>query len=102
MVADVGAEGGGFAAVAWVVAVLPFASAVLTFFLGKRSPGKGSIYGIGTMAVGLVLSLGVLGHFVRSGPTTESATSWFSIGSLRLELGQYVDGLTAVILVVVT
>jgi NADH-quinone oxidoreductase subunit L len=92
----------GWAQYAWIVAVLPFASALLTLFVGKRSPGKGSIYGITAIGAGLVLSFGVLWNFVRSGPTVESSVSWFSIGSLHMELGQYVDGLTAVMLIVVT
>jgi NADH-quinone oxidoreductase subunit L len=92
----------GWAKYAWIVALLPLASAILTFAVGKRTPGKGSIYGIAAMAAGLVLSLGVLWNFVRSGPTIESSVEWFRIGSLSLQLGQYVDGLAAVMLVVVT
>jgi NADH-quinone oxidoreductase subunit L len=103
----VGAEtihgtGGGWAGYAWIVAVLPFASAVLTLFFGRRSPGKGSIYGITAIGAGLVISLGVLWNFVRSGPTVESSVAWFTIGPLHVEAGQYVDGLTAVMLIVVT
>ena len=93
---------GGWAQIAWIVALLPFVSAALTLFFGKRSPGKGSVYGIAAIGAGLVISLGVLWNFVRSGPTVESSFEWFRIGSLRMEVGQYVDGLTAVMLVVVT
>jgi NADH-quinone oxidoreductase subunit L len=92
----------GLANIAWIVALLPFVSAALTLFLGKRTPGRGSIYGIVAIGAGLVLSLGVLWNFVQSGPTVESSIEWFRIGSLRMELGQFVDGLTAVMLVVVT
>jgi NADH-quinone oxidoreductase subunit L len=93
---------GGFAELAWIVALLPFVSAALTLFFGKRSPGKGAFYGITAIGAGLVLSIGILLHFARSGPTYESSFEWFRIGSLRLQLGQYVDGLTAVMLIVVT
>jgi len=92
----------GLARYAWVVALLPFVSAALTLFAGRRSPGKGSPYGIAAMAAGLVLSLGVLWNFVHSGPTIESYVTWFRVGPLTVQLGQYVDGLTAVMLVVVT
>ena len=87
---------------AWLVALLPFASAALTLFFGKRTPGKGPVYGIAALAAGLALSLGILWHFVTGGGAYGSSVEWFTVGPLHLELGQYVDGLTAVMLVVVT
>jgi NADH-quinone oxidoreductase subunit L len=87
---------------AWLIALLPFVSAALTLFVGKRTPGKGSVYGITAMAVGLVMALGVLWHFVNNGGPYEANVSWFQIGPLAMQLGEYVDGLTAIMLVVVT
>ena len=93
---------GPFLPLAWVVAALPFASALLTLFAGKRTPGKGPVYGIVAISVGLAISLGILLHFVQGGGPAGSEIAWFSIGGLQMTLGQYVDGLTAVMLVVVT
>ncbi|HET9671366.1 MAG TPA: NADH-quinone oxidoreductase subunit L [Actinomycetota bacterium] len=87
---------------AWVIAALPFAAAVLTLAFGKRTPGGGSAFGILALAAAFVLSLVVLWHFVGGGGPAEASIDWFSIGPLHLEAGQYVDGLTAVMLVVVT
>jgi NADH-quinone oxidoreductase subunit L len=88
---------------AWLIVVLPFASAALTLFVGKRTPGKGAVYGIAGVGASLVLSLGVLWQFVANGGATyERSVDWFQIGSLHMELGQLVDGLTAVMFVVVT
>jgi NADH-quinone oxidoreductase subunit L len=87
---------------AWLVALLPFVSALLTLLFGRRTPGKGPVYGIVAIGAGFVLSLGILWHFVTGGGPYASSVSWFSVGPLHLELGQYVDGLTAVMLVVVT
>jgi NADH-quinone oxidoreductase subunit L len=87
---------------AWVIALLPFAAAVLTLFFGKRTPGGGSAFGIAALAAGFVMALLVLGHFVSGGAPYETHINWFSIGPLELEVGQLVDGLTAVMLVVVT
>jgi NADH-quinone oxidoreductase subunit L len=87
---------------AWVVALLPFVSAALTLFFGRRTPGKGPVYGIVALAAGLVLSLGILWHFVTGGGPYASSVEWFTVGTLHMQLGQYVDGLTAVMLVVVT
>ena len=87
----------------WLIALLPALAAVLNLFIGKRTPGKGSVYGISALAVALVMSLGVLWTFV-SGERGfyEGSIPWFQIGQLHLEVGVYVDGLTAVMLVVVT
>ncbi|HEX6330259.1 MAG TPA: NADH-quinone oxidoreductase subunit L [Actinomycetota bacterium] len=88
---------------AWLIVLLPFVSAALTLFVGKRTPGKGAVYGIAAMAAGLVLSIGVLWQFVQhGGGTYERSVEWFTIGSLHMELGQLVDGLSAVMMIVVT
>ncbi|MBA3691660.1 MAG: NADH-quinone oxidoreductase subunit L, partial [Actinobacteria bacterium] len=87
---------------AWLVALLPFGSALLTLLFGRRTPGRGPVYGIAAIGVGMVLSLGILWHFVTGGGPYAASVGWFTVGPLHLELGQYVDGLTAVMLVVVT
>ena len=58
------ADPSGFLTYSWLIAFLPAMSALLTFFLGKRTPGKGSVYGIAAVGASLVLSLGVLWSFV--------------------------------------
>jgi NADH-quinone oxidoreductase subunit L len=87
---------------AWLVALLPLVSAVLTLLFGKRTPGQGPVYGIAAIGAGMVLSLVILWHFVTGGGPYSSSVGWFTVGPLHLQLGQYMDGLTAVMLVVVT
>ncbi|MDP9330105.1 MAG: NADH-quinone oxidoreductase subunit L [Actinomycetota bacterium] len=87
---------------AWIIALLPFVAAVLILFFGSRTPGKGAVYGIAAIGAGFVLSLGTLWHFVQGGGVYTSQVSWFTVGPLRVEAGQYIDGLAAVMLVVVT
>ncbi|MEX1046289.1 MAG: NADH-quinone oxidoreductase subunit L [Actinomycetota bacterium] len=86
----------------WLIALLPFVSFFLILFFGKRMPGKGAEVGILAVGAGLVMSLLVLQHFVAGGGPYEASTRWFSLRSFKLEIGEYVDGLTAVMLVVVT
>ena len=86
----------------WVIALLPFISAFFILLFGKRTPGKGAIYGIATVGAGFVMSVMVLWHFVQGGGPYQSSVSWVTIGPLHLEVGQYVDGLTAVMLILVT
>ncbi len=92
-----------FAHYAWLIPLLPFVSAGLILAFGKRTPGKGSAFGIAAVFVAFLFSLGVLWNFVQ-GTTGEYETNlaWFDIGPLELQLGILVDGLTAVMLVVVT
>jgi NADH-quinone oxidoreductase subunit L len=97
------ADPNSFLTNAWLIAFLPATSALLTLFLGKRTPGKGSVYGIAAVGASLVLSLGVLWTFVAGERGFyEASIPWFQIGQLHLEVGVYVDGLTAVMVVVVT
>ena len=87
---------------AWIVVVLPLISAALILFFGKRTPGKGAVYGIVAVGAAFLFSLGVLWHFVEGGGPFEASIDWFTIGPLHLELGILVDGLTGIMLVVVT
>ncbi len=87
----------------WLIAFLPLASSALTLFIGRRTPGQGSVYGIAAVGASFVMSLGVLWTFVEGERGFyEASVSWFEIGELHLEAGVFVDGLTAVMLVVVT
>ena len=60
------------------------------------------MYGIVAVGAAFLLSLGVLWHFVEGGGPFEGSIDWFTIGPLHLELGILVDGLTGIMLVVVT
>jgi len=87
---------------AWIIPLVPFASGALTLFFGKRIPGKGAAFGIAAVFVAFVMAIGVLWSFAQGGGDVEQNIEWFTIGSLHLQLGVFVDGLTAVMLVVVT
>ncbi len=88
---------------AWIVVLLPVISAVLTFFFGKRTPGRGAVYGIVMVGAAFLFSLAVLWHFIKGGALyAPEGIEWFTIGTLKLEIGMLVDGLTAIMLVVVT
>ena len=87
---------------AFLIPLLCFASAVLTLFFGKRTPGKGPVYGILALSAGLILALGVLWGIAHNGANYEHDITWFTIGSLQIQLGVFIDGLTGVMLLVVT
>ena len=90
----------------WLIPVLPLvASAVIAFF-GKRMPGGGAPVGIVAVGAAFVLSLIVGWHFVSGDGPYGSSVSWFQLGGgpdgFTFRLSQHVDGLTAVMFVVVT
>jgi NADH-quinone oxidoreductase subunit L len=88
---------------AWLIVLLPTVSAVLTLFIGKRTPGKGAVYGILAVGTAFVLSVGALWQFVQhGGGRFVKSVEWFQVGSFHVEAGQLIDGLAAVMLVVVT
>src|SRR5262245_46951186 len=87
---------------AWLIVALPLISFFLITFFGKRMPAKGAEIGITAMAVSFVLSLLVLSHFIQGKPPTEKTLTWFTIGTFEVGVGQFVDGLTAIMLTLVT
>jgi NADH-quinone oxidoreductase subunit L len=88
---------------AWVIPSLPALAFFVILLFGKRLPGHGAPVAIGAVAVSFVMSLMVLGHFVSGGQAVERSVFFFDGGSFfRVEIGTFVDGLTAVMLIVVT
>ncbi len=87
---------------AFLIPLFAFVSAALTLFFGRRTPGKGPVYGLVAIGAGLVFALGILASFAQNGANYEHNIEWFQIGPLHMQLGFYVDGLTAVMLLVVT
>ncbi len=102
MVAEAAPVANWFVRYAWVIPALPAVSTALTLFFGKRTPGKGSIYGIAAVGTAWICALGVLWHFVQGGGPVERSVDWFTVGPLQLQLGTLIDGLSAVMMVVVT
>ncbi|MBL8024363.1 MAG: NADH-quinone oxidoreductase subunit L [Elusimicrobia bacterium] len=97
---------------AYLIPLLPLAASLLILFLGKRLPFGGAWLGILAAGWGVVHSFGILGSiYVNpellnqvgvSGRFFEMAWDWFLIGNTRLEFGVMIDGMAAMMLVVVT
>jgi NADH-quinone oxidoreductase subunit L len=91
-----------FMAHAYIIPLLCAASAVLTLVFGTRTPGKGSVYGITALVIGLVFALGCLVGIASGSSVATGGIHWFTIGGFSVDAGYYVDGLAATMLVVVT
>jgi NADH-quinone oxidoreductase subunit L len=96
----------------WLVPAITFASFWLVLFFGRRLPGKGADLGIAALVGAWVLSAWSAVAWVRR-PTTgaghdairsyvEHSYTWFKNGQLKVTFGFHVDGLTVMMLVVVS
>jgi NADH-quinone oxidoreductase subunit L len=113
---------------AWIIPTLPAVAFVAIVFFGKRSPGKGAFVGIAAVGASFVASCVAAGQWIQRvdnatgkseglaaftkgvvsaggahavQPVTESIT-WWQNGSIKFGVGTFVDGLTVMMVVVVT
>jgi NADH-quinone oxidoreductase subunit L len=91
------------AELAWLVPVLPLLAFFLVVFFGRRTPLRGAGISIAAVGVAFLISLTILFRFVGGElEPVERSWAWFRIGSFEFEIGTYIDGLAAVMLIVVT
>jgi len=97
---------------AYLIPLLPLAASLLILFFGKRLPLEGAFLGILAAGWGLIQSIAILVSIYvhpelltnagASGPFFEMSWDWFSVGFTRLEVGVLIDGMSAMMLAVVT
>ncbi|HVD15887.1 MAG TPA: NADH-quinone oxidoreductase subunit L [Actinomycetota bacterium] len=88
---------------AWLVPALTLAAWALILLVGRRLPGKGAPFGILAVGAGWLLSLGILGRVIGGAAPYHLRGDWAPFSTdLRIPIGITVDGLAAVLLVVVT
>src|SRR4051794_11894921 len=97
----------------WIIFTLPFLAFWAILLFGKRLPRQGDFLGIGAIAISWVLSVVTVIQWVAR-PTTGAGEegfrhavdrnlwTWFDIGGHKTEFSTHVDGLTVVMLFVVT
>jgi NADH-quinone oxidoreductase subunit L len=102
---------GWFLENAWLIPLIPGVAFAVILLLGKRLPLKGAELGIGSMLAALVLAIGaeyqwiertdsVAGDEAFVAPVVRSWT-WWQSGGIEFGIGQYVDGLATVLLLLV-
>jgi NADH-quinone oxidoreductase subunit L len=88
--------------IAWLLPALPAFAAVIGLFFGARMPGGPAVPAVVGTAGAFVVSLLVLAAAEGSPSTVhESAVTWTPIGGRTLHVGTRVDGLVAVVAVMV-
>ncbi len=89
---------------ALAVLALPLLSYVLTFFFGKKLPRQGDFIGVGFMGLAELLAIRIFIAFWKIGDPSyrvEKAITWLDLGGFKVDAGILVDGMTAVMLMVV-
>jgi len=101
---------GWFLEHAWLVPVVPAIAFALIILIGKRMPMKGSELGVLSMFSSLVLSAGAGYQWIqRTNSATEEqfvepvikSWSWWRSGGFDFGIGQHIDGLSVLVLIVV-
>src|SRR6266571_2672741 len=88
---------------AWLVPALTLVAWAVILLVGKRLPGRGAPVGILAVGAGWVVSIGILARVVGGAGPYHVGAEWAPISNdLRIPIGITVDGLAAVLLVVVT
>jgi len=88
---------------AYFIVLIPLLSSLVIFFFGRWLPMKGALVGIVAIGYALIHSLGLLITVMgEPGFTREMSMTWFRFGIYETQWGFLLDGLCAMMLVVVT
>jgi NADH-quinone oxidoreductase subunit L len=101
---------GWFLEHAWLIPIIPVIGFALIILFGKRLPMKGSEIGVLSMLGSLSLSAGAASQWIaRVNGAAEGqfitpvvrVWNWWQIGGMKFTIGQSIDGLSIIVLVVV-
>ena len=108
--AAVALSSGWFLEHAWLIPIIPVIGFAIIILFGKRLPMKGSEIGVLSMLGSLVLSAGAASQWItRVNGAAEGqfitpvvrVWNWWQIGGMKFTIGQSIDGLSIIVLVVV-
>jgi len=89
---------------ALIILGLPILSYAILFFFGKKLPRRGDWVAVGLLMIAEILALRIFFHFWRvadPGFSVQGQVTWLDLGSFQIQAGILVDGMTAVMLMVV-
>src|SRR5919206_1163615 len=90
---------------AWVIPLLPAVSFFVILAIGRRLPGKGAEIGILAVGASFLLAVATAAAWLgREEPrrAVETHIRWWRMGRVDIGAGTHVDGLTVMMLLVVT
>jgi NADH-quinone oxidoreductase subunit L len=94
-------DGGWLAQGAWLIVVAPFLAMVAIVFFGKRMPRKGGEIAVGAMGFVFVYSAALLILNIANGVIYQHSILVAQLGSVSVEWGWVVDGLSTMMYFVV-
>ena len=90
---------------ALAILLLPLLSYAILFFFGKKLPRQGDWLGVTLLGAAWLLAVRIFAHFWAAGDPglrIEGGVRWLDLGVFTADAGILVDGMTAIMLVVVT
>ena len=96
------AASAGIAEKAWLIPLLPALSFLVILFFGKKLPKGGSESGLLAVGASFVLAVLVAFEWISDHTVVDQHWVWWSNGHVDITIGQHVDGLTAMMFLVVT
>lgn len=99
---------GWFLEHAWLIPVIPAVAFFAIIFYGKRMPRGGSEIGIASMLASLVLAVGATYQWIHAANANHEVEAvihqwtWWQSGNIRFGIGQQIDGLAVMLLLLVT
>src|ERR1041385_2890777 len=87
---------------AWLIPLPPAPSFFVILFFGKKMPRKGAESGIASVGASFLMACYVAYRWTQGQHIVEHHLRWFDFGPLHINVGMHVDGLTAMMFVVVT
>ena len=87
---------------AWPILFLPLLSAVVITLFTQRQPKVSALISIGAVALSFVLSCALFATLPLDKGLHEIGVQWLSVGNLEVSLGARLDGLSLMMLLVVT
>jgi NADH-quinone oxidoreductase subunit L len=96
------AAASGLATKAWLIPLLPALSFLVILLFGKKLPKGGSESGILAVGASFVLAVLIAAQWIKNEAVVDQHWVWWHNGHFKITIGQHVDGLTAMMFVVVT
>src|SRR5256714_6405924 len=87
---------------AWLIPLLPALSFFVILFFGKKLPKGGAESGIFAVGTSFLLAVIVGAQWIKDAKVVDQHLVWWTNGKAQITVGQHVDGLTAMMFLVVT
>ncbi len=87
---------------AYIIPFLPLAAFAVNIFFGKKLKGVSAYIGIAAVSAAFLMSLSIFFAFLGGAQRFEVNPEWLNLGAVKFGMGFLVDGMTSVMLIVVT